>query len=248
MKKNLFSKILVASSLMGLVSCGGDSTSPVTSPVSSTTPLTTPAQTTTAKGAFKYESHGHTYGMAVVVTFDAAHKITKVERDAATIEAESLVEVTQTTVEGVWNHEEMTEMYNSKIGEALNSFVGLEAEAYYNAAVAELNGKLPTTWPEKSGSFGAYLNLEVLTGATQSATRLAAAVANACATHLGKTVLVEPVTSTGGGSGGSTSTSPVTSSTPSSSEVSSSSPSSSEVSSSTPESSTSSTTTETPAA
>lgn len=237
MKKNLFSKILVASSLMGLVSCGGDNTSstPVTSPVSPTTPVTTPAQTTTAKGAFKYESHGHTYGMAVVVTFDAAHKITKVERDAATIEAESLVEVTQTT-EGAWDHEAMTEMYNAKIGEALNSFVGLEAEAYYNAAVAELNGKLPTTWPDKTGSFGSYLNLEVLTGATQSATRLAAAVANACATHLGKTVLVEPVSSTGGEGGGNTSTSPVTSTTPSSSEESSA-----------PESSTTSTTPEVPA-
>ncbi len=181
MKKNLFSKILVASALAGLVSCNNTS-SPSPTP-------TTPSEQTIS-GVASYESHGNKYGMAVKVTFDGSKKITKVERDAAKIEELKLVEITQTSVPNMWDHEAMQSMYDEKIGDALNKFVGLDANAYYTEAAAALQVNIDdkTTWPSNTGEFAT--KYFVLTGATQSSTRLSVAVANACATLLGKDSIV----------------------------------------------------------
>lgn len=215
MKKSLLATLILGSSL-GMTSCGGSSSSatstPKTSPSGSSTPV---AQEVVKSGVYSYENYGHTYGMAVKVTFNGEKKITKVERDADKIAELKLVEITQgmTSQQG-WDSEAMQELYDEKLTESLAKFNNVGAEAYYTEAAAALSAINPAdnkTWPAKDSAFGTKYFVD--TGATQSNSRLAAAVANACAELLGKTKLTVAKPSSGDETDPKPSTTPSTSAT-----------------------------------
>lgn len=189
MKKSILSALVLASSLVGLASCGGGKTSssaPISTPAPTTSTTPTPAPVgETARGVFSYSQtwddvHFTTYGTAVSVTI-ADGKITALTRDAAYVTENNLVEITPSWQPG----EAFREVYEESLSTYFSKLIGKEAQTVYK----DISQGVSITKGETKGAMTFSVSNDSLkvftsTGATQTEARTNYAIANGIAAIL----------------------------------------------------------------
>lgn len=187
MKKSILSALVLASSLVGLASCGGGNKTSSSAPISTPAPTTstTPAPVgETARGVFSYSQtwseHTTTYGTAVSVTI-ADGKITALSRDAAYITENNLVEITPSWTGG----DDFRDVYEESLSTYFSKLIGKEAQTVYkdiSQGVSITKGKTKgeMTFSVSNDSLKVFTS----TGATQTEARTNYAIANGIAAIL----------------------------------------------------------------